>query len=155
MNNELIPKKSWWTQNWKWLIPVIVFIVLSIGILSSISGENANDLIQAYSNTTLYENAIGKAKTNQRVIEVLGKIEPIDKLAILEGSTIYSNNNNSVKTSIRIVEKKGKGKLDIVAKKNGNEWIYQKISVRIKNPKEEINVYQASAAILKDTIKSN
>ena len=122
----------------------LIDLILSIGVLSSISDANPTDIVQAYSDYSLYENAIAKAKTNHRVLEVLGDIEPIDKLSILEGSVIYSNNKNSVQTSIRIKGTKGKGKLDIVADKIGEQWIYKKITIRIKNPEEEIQVLQDS-----------
>ena len=144
MNNELIPDKSYWSRNRKWIVPVFLFLILSIGILSSISDGSATDLVQAYADNSLYENAIAKAKTNQRVLEVIGEIEPIDKLAILEGSAIYSNNNNSVQTSIRIKGSKSKGKLDIVADKKGQEWIYKTITIRIKNTNEVIKILKDS-----------
>jgi hypothetical protein len=99
-----------------------------------------------YSDNSLYEKAIDKAKNNKRVMEVIGEIEPIDKLAILEGNAIYSNNNNSVTLSIRIKGDKGKGKMDISAERNGAAWNYKKINIRIKEPREEIQ-------IIKDTIE--
>ena len=147
MDNELIIEQSWWKRNWKWLLLIFVIIFLLVFglVLSSSVNGNISDISQAYSDKSLYEKAIEKAKTNNRVLEVIGEIEPIDKLAILEGNAIYSNNNNSVELSVRIKGNKGKGKMDISAKKNGNEWEYRKINIRIKNPKEEIQ-------ILKDTI---
>ena len=147
MDNELIIEQYWWKRNWKWfLITFIIMFLLVFGLLLS-SGVDGNiaDIGKAYSDNSLYEKAIEKAKTNNRVLEVIGKIEPIDKLAILEGNAIYSNNNNSVELSVRIKGSKGKGKMDISADKNGTEWKYKKISIRIKEPKEEIQ-------ILKDTI---
>ncbi len=148
MDNDLINEQSWWKKNWKWFLPTfIIMFLLAFGlILSSSVDGNVTDIVQAYSDNALYEKAIEKAKTNKRVIDVIGEIEPIDKLAILEGNAIYSNNHNSVKLSIRIKGNKGKGKMDISAKKNGNQWEYKKINIRIKNPKEEIQ-------ILKDTIE--
>ena len=147
MDNELIVAKSWWGKNWKWFLPTITlfFLLLFWSILSLGIDRNVIDIPQAYSDSSLYEKAIEKAKTNQRVLEVIGEIEPIDKLAILEGNAIYSNNNNSVELSVRVKGSKGKGKMDISADKNGAEWKYKKISIRIKEPKEEIQ-------ILKDTI---
>ena len=71
MNNELIPDKSYWSRNRKWIVAVFLFLILSIGILSSISDGSATDLVQAYADNSLYENAIAKAKTNQRVLEVI------------------------------------------------------------------------------------
>jgi hypothetical protein len=148
MDNELIVNKNWWNCNWNWFLPtfLILFLLLFGFILSSTIDGNITDITQAYSDNSLYEKAIEKAKTNKRVLEVLGEIEPIDKLAIFEGDAIYSNNNNSVALSIRIKGNKGKGKMDISAEKNGTEWKYKTINIRIKNPKEEIQ-------ILKDTIE--
>jgi hypothetical protein len=71
-------------------------------------------------------------------LQTIGIIQPIDKLAILEGNAVYTNNNNSVRLSVRIKGDKGNGKLDIAADKVGKEWKYKKITVRNKNTKEEI-----------------
>ena len=109
MDNELIVEKSWWKRNWKWFLPtfLVVFLLLFGVILSSSIDGNVTDIAQAYSDNSLYEKAIEKAKTNERVIELIGEIEPIDKLAILEGNAVYSNNNNSVELSIRVKGNKG------------------------------------------------
>ncbi|WP_309609010.1 cytochrome c oxidase assembly factor Coa1 family protein [Flavobacterium sp.] len=148
MDNELIVEKSWWKRNWKWFLPtfLLIFLFLFGLILSSSMDGNVMDIAQAYSDNSLYEKAIEKAKTNQRVIQVIGEIEPIDKLAILEGNAVYSNNNNSVELSVRLKGNKGKGKMDISAVKDRKGWKYKKINIRIKEPKEEIQ-------ILKDTIE--
>jgi hypothetical protein len=147
MDDELIIKKSWWNRNWKWFLPTLILFLLLFGFtLSSSIDGNITDIAQAYSDNSLYEKAIEKAKTNKRVLEVLGEIEPIDQLAILEGNAIYSNNYKSVALSIRIKGNKGKGKMDVSAEKNGTIWEYKKINIRIKEPKEEIQ-------ILKDTIE--
>ena len=150
MDNELIDQSRWVERNWKWFLPTFLLLfVLFIGLVfcASIDG-NVTEMAQAYSDNALYEKAIEKAKTNKRVLEVIGQIEPIDKLAILEGNAIYSNNNNSVEMSVRIKGSIGNGKMDIHADKKGNEWDYKKINIRIKEPKEEIQV-------LKDTIEKN
>jgi hypothetical protein len=148
MNNELLVERSWWKRNWKWFLPAsIIMLLLLFGLfLSSSLNGNVADITRAYSENALYEKAIEKAKVNEKVVELIGEIEPIDKLAILEGNVIYSNNNNSVELSIRVKGNKGKGKMDISAYKSGTEWKYKKINIRIKEPKEEIQ-------ILIDTIK--
>ncbi|WP_121666195.1 cytochrome c oxidase assembly factor Coa1 family protein [Mesonia aquimarina] len=138
MNNELIEHKSWWKRNWKWFVPVsgIVLIILSVFIFSRIGGIGA-DLAQAYSDTELYQDALEKAKSEQKVIDLLGEIEPIDKLAILEGEVLYTNNNQTVNSTIRITGTKGKARMDITADKIENQWKYKRINVRIKNPPEQ------------------
>ena len=144
MDNELIVEKSWWKRNWKWFLPTfILMFLLFLGLIlnSSVNG-NVTDIVQAYSDNSLIAKAVEKAKINQRVIELIGEIEPIDNLAILEGTAIYSNNNKSVQLSLRIKGNKGKGKMDILADKNGNEWEFKKINIRIRKPKTEIEVLE-------------
>jgi hypothetical protein len=141
MDNELVINKSWPERNWKWfLLFATLIILLFTALLTSNSKGDLTNIAQAYAENSLFEDAIAKANTNNRVLETVGKIEPIDKLAILEGSTIYTNNNNSVQLSVRIKGTKRSGKLDIAAQREGKKWNYEKIAIRIKNPKEEINV---------------
>ena len=147
MHNELIVEKSWWNRNWKWFLSTFLFLLLSGFILSSSIDGNITDIAQAYSDDLLYKKAIEKAKTNERVLEVLGEIEPIDKLAIFEGNVIYSNNNNLVALSIRIKGTKGKGKMNISAERNGTKWNYKKINIRIKETKEEIHIIKDTTEV--------
>jgi len=137
MNNELIEQKSWWKRNWKWFVSVcgILLIIISV-FISSGMGRIGADLAQAYSDTELYENALEKVKSDQKVNELLGEIEPIDKFAILEGAVHFTNENQTVNSTIRLKGAKGNAKLDISADRINNEWNYTKINVRIKNPPE-------------------
>lgn len=139
MENSLIEKENWLTRNWKWFLPSTLFsILLIVLLLTSTSKENIIDITQAYADNLLFEEAIKKANEDSKTIENIGKIEPIDKLAILEGNIVYSNNHNTVNASIRINGTKNNGKLDIFAIKKGAKWDYQKISIRTKNPNNEI-----------------
>ncbi|MGV8815798.1 MAG: cytochrome c oxidase assembly factor Coa1 family protein [Gelidibacter sp.] len=146
MNNELIEQKSWWKRNWKWLVPVGGIILISLGIfINSGMGGIITDFAQSYSDTELYENALLKVNNDPKINKLLGEIEPLGKMAILEGQTEYSNNNQSVNSTVRIIGKKGKAKMDIIAGRINDEWKYSKINVRIKNPPEkkqtiEINI---------------
>jgi hypothetical protein len=67
-------------------------IIISIFISFGMGGIGA-DLVKAYSDTELYENALEKVKSDQKVNDLLGEMEPIDKLAILEGTVHYTNEN--------------------------------------------------------------
>ena len=141
--NELVAHKSWFSKNWKWLIPLLmVFMIGLFAITTSKVGEGIATVAKAYGDVTLYEDALEKAKNNKEIINLLGEIEPIDNLAILEGTTFYSNSNNSIKTSIRIVGDKARGKLDISADKEGSQWRYKKIGVRVRAPKQTIIVLE-------------
>ncbi|MNR03112.1 Cytochrome oxidase complex assembly protein 1 [compost metagenome] len=141
MDNELVEKEIWLKRNWKWSVPSTILFVFIFGLfLTSNSPEGINDIIHAYNDNSLYEKAIEKANSDKRIIQKIGIIQPIDKLAIVEGNTVYSNDKNSVSLSVRIKGTKGNGKLDITADKIGTVWKYKKIIVRNRNTKEEIIV---------------
>ena len=136
--NELIREKNWGRRNWKWLVPITAFLIVIIALLSLTSGLTG--FAQAYAEPSLYEDALEKARENERVNEVLGNLQPIDKLTLLEGNVVYSEDNSSVALTFRITGSKGKGKMDISALRNNGVWEYEIIKVRIKDPKQEIIV---------------
>lgn len=137
MNNELLEQKTWWKRNWKWFVPVFGLILISIAIFFSSGMDGvATDLAQAYADTELYEKALEKVKSNEKVTGLLGEIKPIDKMAIFEGQVEYTNNNNTVTSTVRIVGTKGNANMDISANRLNNTWSYNKIHIRIKKPIE-------------------
>lgn len=142
MDNDLVQKESWIRKNRKWFLAACS-LILVLFLLAVNSGKGVSDMAQAYTENSLYEKAIHQANLNTRILEVIGEIKPVDKLAIIEGNASYADNNNSVALSFRIEGSKGKGKLNISAIKKGTEWEYKKITVRIKNSKEEITVLKS------------
>jgi hypothetical protein len=137
MNNEVIEEKSIWTKRWFWSSVIIAFGFILIII------SNSDDIInfgQAYADPVLYQNAIDKANKNEQVIQNFGKLEPIDKLAILEGNTVYSNDNNSISITVRVSGEKEKGKMDILADKKGKSWKYKLIKIRNTKTNLEIEI---------------
>lgn len=137
-NNELYIPNNWWKRNWKWFTPIIVIIlIIPMLLFSSGFGEHISDFARVYSDKDLYEKAIEKAQSNPKVIELLGPLEPIDKLSILEGEVQYTNDNKSVDLSIRVSGSKRKASMDITADKINGIWNYRKINIRIKKPVED------------------
>ena len=50
----------------------------------------------------LYENPLAKVNAHPKVGELLGDVQPLGKMAILEGETKYRNNYQTVKSTVRI-----------------------------------------------------
>ncbi len=88
----------------------------------------------AYCNTEIPENALEIVKENERVSQMLGELQPIGKLTILEGYVKYSKNADSVFMALTIKGNKGKGKMDVKAFKKNGEWHYQELDVHLKEP---------------------
>ncbi|MEW7291483.1 cytochrome c oxidase assembly factor Coa1 family protein [Aquimarina sp. 2304DJ70-9] len=141
MNDEAKLERNWWKRNWKWGTSITLLFFICMCILSIISslgvGDNIIGFGEVLSDSSIYDNALEKARKNERVIEVMGELDPISSLAIIEGDVGYTNNKNSIVVTIKITGSKASGSIDIIADRNGIEWQYRKINIRIKNPKEK------------------
>jgi len=143
MNNDVIDNDSWTKRNWKWLLPATIAILfLTFYTIIPVLNNEAPQFIKAYSDTKVFEKVLAIANANSDVKTTIGTIEAIDKLTILEGNIVYSNNDTSIASTIRIKGNLNQGKMDFTANKKGNEWIFQKITIRCKNPKKEIHVLE-------------
>ncbi len=134
-------KKPWLHRNWKWLTPVLI-LFSGLAVIISLAGNEISGVVSVFSDSEIYENALKIAKGNEEVQQTLGDLQPIDLMAIAEGTIRYSNNNNTVDISVRVKGLKGKGKLDISANKVQNEWVYSRIKIRIKRPKQTIKILE-------------
>ena len=140
MNNST-ENKNQWNKNWKWFVPILGFLLISIFTISWTDiGETTFNIVKAYADPDLVETALNKAQENEEVKELLGALKPIDKMAKLEGSVKYSNNDTSVDISVRVKGSKGKGRMRIVAERNGENWEYKKIVIGIKKLKRTIEI---------------
>jgi hypothetical protein len=143
MNNDAIDSNSWAKRNWKWLIPTTITILfLTFYTIIPVLNNGAPQIIKAYSDPTVFEKAIEIANASSKVKTTIGTIEAIDKLAILEGNIVYSNNYNSIASTIRIKGNCNHAKMDFLAYKKENEWIFKKLTVRSKNPEKAINIIE-------------
>jgi len=141
--DELTHHKSWMKRNRIWFIPfIVVFIIVLIAFFSSGLGGKVADISKAYTDRALYKNAIEEVKKNSKAINILGDIKPIDKMAITEGFVDYSEDNKKVKTSIRLKGTKGQGKLDILAEREKNSWVYKEIKIRIRGLEQPIIIIE-------------
>lgn len=121
-------------NNLKWIIPSILVVAFFIYLFST-SGMSkiSADFAQAYADPTIYEMAIEKANVNQEVLEKIGMIKPIGKMTILNGEVRFSNNSQTVNSTIKVEGEKAKGKMDILANRTNEKWIFEKINIRIKD----------------------
>lgn len=118
----------------KWIIPIIVVLAVVFYLFSSSGmGKVATDLTQAYTDQELYNNAIEKANSDQRVLDEIGEIQPIDKMSILNGEVNFSNDNETVNSTIKVEGSKGNGKLDLTAERENQSWRYEKVKIRIED----------------------
>ena len=119
-------------------IYALLFIAYTISTTNI--GKSTFDIVKAYADPDLVQTAIDKAQKNDEVKELLGTLEQVDIMAKLEGSVKYLNNDTSVDISVRVKGSKGKGRMRIIAERNGENWEYKKIVIGIKKLKRIIKV---------------
>ena len=125
-------KLTWLNKNYKWLVPVLtIFIIITYLLASSNLGKTSTDLAQAYADTELYQEAINKANRNIRVLELIGEIQPVGKMTILNGEVQYLDNAQKVTSTVKVQGSKDNAKLDLSAYRNGDVWVYELINLRI------------------------
>lgn len=100
---DKIPHRpNWARRNWKWLLPVIALIAVFVISLPKGIGNAALHIAKGYSDTEIPENALEIVRKNKRVNKILGELEPIGKMTILEGYVNYSKNADSVFMALTI-----------------------------------------------------
>jgi len=137
MNDSRLQHKNWWQRHWRCLIPVAVIASGLLLLLSSVVGSAATDISKAYAQKDIFNDAFDLVKNHTEASSILGELEPMDNLAILEGAVNYSNNNQNFNASFRIVGSKARGKIDITADKINDVWVYKLIKVRVKQPEDK------------------
>lgn len=130
-------QKSWFGRNWLWVLPlggclgVILLFVFGVGAVffgvSKIIKESAP-----------YEYAVNEATHSINVKEKLGNVIETDGL--FEGNITINNSTGEADLKIPIKGPKGKGTIIVVAEKYGDDWVYEKLYVLIKETQEEINL---------------
>lgn len=138
MNNELVHQPGWWKNNWKWVVPVggcLTILVLGIFFIGSLFYGVTSILEKSEP----YEYALQKINQDMQLIELLGT--PIEKNGMAQGNINWHNNEKSADLKIPVAGPKGKAMLYINAHGEGDNWIYDKIMVTVKD-NEEINLLE-------------
>ncbi|MHA7056678.1 cytochrome c oxidase assembly factor Coa1 family protein [Aquimarina sp. M1] len=136
---DYIDKKSWWRKNRGWIFGTLILIVGFVITILTILGKPIGDFTKAVVDPSVYNSAYDMVQDDERVITLLGEVQPISIFEVLEGEVRYTEEGKAMIT-VGIKGVKQKGKMDIVAFKNNNSWQYQTIRIRTKKPKKVIDV---------------
>ena len=77
MTLDATTKTKWFTNNWKWSLPLAIILLIAIVFFSIPDmAENTSDIAKAYTDDQLYAEAWKKAEANEKVQQVLGETHP-------------------------------------------------------------------------------
>lgn len=133
--------KPWYKRKRTWfLLFVLICLGLFISSLPSGLGRNIGFLAKAYLEPEICEGALAITKKNKKILKILGELEPMGSLDMLNGSVGYSKGGDSAAITIDVRGDKEikniRSKMDVLARRMGGEWEYLNIKVRIKKPEE-------------------
>ncbi len=133
------PKPSWWSRNWKWMIPVGC-----LGLLVAITGfiaALAAFVFGTMKSTDVYQQAVTIARSHPAVVEALG--EPIETGWMLTGNINTTGSSGNADIAIPLHGPQGEATLYAVATKSAGRWEYERLEVEVEGQAERIDLLQA------------
>jgi Cytochrome oxidase complex assembly protein 1 len=131
-----LPKRNWWSRNWKWLVPTgcLTLLILFAAFAAAISLV----VFGAMKSTDVYKGAVARAKANPAVVEALGS--PIQEGMFVSGSSHVTGASGESDLVIPISGPKGKGSIYLKAVKSLGRWRYVDLVVEIQKTGKRIDL---------------
>ena len=134
------PRPSWWSRNWKWVVPVgclggLAIFIAGIVLFFFLVFGGVMTIIRS---SEPYQDGMARAQANAEVKTALG--EPIESGWWLTGNINSTNSSGNADITIPISGPKGSGTLAIVGTKSGGRWQYTTMTVQVEGRPARINL---------------
>jgi hypothetical protein len=130
------PTRTWWTRNWKWVVPIGCLIPLLVcGGLSTLLYFV---IVGSIKSSDVYRESLVKAKASEEVKKALG--EPIEAGFWVGGNIEVSNGSGNADLAIPISGPRGSATLHVVATKVDGRWQYSTMEVTPKDAGARIDL---------------
>ena len=135
-----LPRKSWFSRNWFWFIPLgclgmIVAVVGSIAALVLV-------LFGAIRQSDAYKHALDTARSSPELIEAIG--EPIEPGMMVMGSINVTPTSGEADIAIPVTGPKGAATIYIVGEKTAGTWEYFLLEAEVVGRTDRINLLPKS-----------
>lgn len=134
--------RSWWSRNWKWLVPVGIIVPLLlcgtcvVGLVTVV--------FSALRSSEVAKHAVSQAQADSRVTSLLG--QPIEMGYFVAGTLNVTGSTGQADMSIPISGPKGKAKIKAQATRSGGVWNYTKLDVTPSDGGPPIDVLKSSSS---------
>jgi hypothetical protein len=130
------PPKSWWSRNFKWLLPVCIGApILVCGGFVSLLLSLVFGLIK---NSEPYEQALYTARTDRAVISAMGA--PIEAGIFVAGNIEVSPSSGYADLAIPISGPRGSGTIYAEAEKYEGQWYFSTLEVAVEETDQWIDL---------------
>lgn len=119
------PQGSWFSRNWKWLVPVGCLVPLvCCGGIGGVAYFAASTMIKG---SPAFAEAFAKASQNAEVKEALGT--PLTPGFGMSGEMKETNGNGKANFNVPLSGPKGSGSLHVVGRSSAGVWKFERIEV--------------------------
>jgi len=119
------PQGSWFSRNWKWLVPVGCLVpLLCCGGTFGVAMFTGATMLKG---SPALAQALEKASRNAEVTAALGT--PLTPGMSMNFSMKETNGASSAKFSVPLTGPKGSGNMQVDARGNGGVWTFQRLEV--------------------------
>jgi hypothetical protein len=134
------PRPSWWSRNWKWVVPVgclgsLVVFVGGIVLFVFLIYSGVTAVIRS---SDAYQEGMSRTRAHPDVKAALG--EPIESGFWVSGNINTSGASGNADLSIPISGPNGSGTLAIVGTQSGGRWQYTTMEVTIDGRPAPVNL---------------
>lgn len=133
-----VRRKSWFSRNWKWLVPVILIVCFGLPMMLMAS------VFAAMKNSDAAKESVLRAQANPLVAQQLGT--PITEGWLVSGSINTSTTSGDADLAVPISGPKGKAKIYVTAHKASGAWNYSVMEVAIEGNDQRISLLSDAAS---------
>jgi len=119
--------KSWFSRNWKWLVPTAVLGFVALVALAA--GMLVSFVFGLLKSSEPYQHAVAAASTNPNVVRELGA--PVAPGWYVSGSVSVSGTSGEANLAIPLNGKLRRGTVYVVAKKTDGAWTYGRLQMLV------------------------
>ncbi|GAA4116312.1 hypothetical protein GCM10022393_16880 [Aquimarina addita] len=142
-----VPKKSWFSRNWPWAVPLGGCLTLIV-VLVILFGAMIFGVSKVFTGTVPYQEGVEMAKQDEYLQKVLG--EPIEADGMMSGEISTSNGSGIVDISIPIKGPDGEATIYITGTKENDKWTYSKVDAVIKETNESVDLLWGEGEKIKE-----
>jgi hypothetical protein len=136
------PSPGWWRRNWKWLVPMLAAVLLTLFLAAILAFMSA--IFGMIKSSDAYQHPLQQAQRSPAAIAALG--EPMKPGWLVMGNINVNGPSGDANLQIPVAGPKGSGDLFVEAKKSAGEWSYQTLVLQLDNDGKRIDLLEENAA---------
>ena len=119
-----MPRKSWWSRNWKWAVPV--FAGTPILVCGGFIGILFAVVFSVLTNSVAYTESVAAVRADPAIVAALGT--PIEE-GLPSGNVQVNGGSGYADLAIPISGPLGSGTIYVEAEKRGSDWYFTTLEV--------------------------